>query len=698
MCIWPIWGWIDVEGKRILGSKAFLAVLAALVVLNCFSFYQRSDTQENPRIDGELYHRQMMKVSGYSWEQAVAVCETDLLSLEEAYLAGHLTRESELYEQIKATQQVQKQYEYLISYEKYLDKIQYDAKLMQTVSLFADPDSKGYKNITKTAGDFAAMEGVSLREGHDLAVTSFFGDKWTDYSIIIVICVICALFVAERKEGLWPMIYAASGGRWRLALKRVGLLLAAAWIGAIVIVGSKILLCGWEYHGLGEWDRILQSVPMFQNVPVPMTVGQFWMLYIAVKAMGAFWLGLVLWTILSAISNLGLALCAGGLLMGAEFAFTAIPSSSIFAMLRYVNVFSYVDFITVFTRYLNLSVFGRLISGSDLVLAILLPLCIVFAVVVVAVSEWKHPVSAENRLLSWMDLIRKKTDPILAGGGEPRKLLIKRRGILLMILLVPAVHDMQAPPREYAAYDPYIQYYEEKYIGPITEEKLQTMEEDMQTNPDEIAREGLRLVIDDAKAAFAHGGDAQIVPTAPYDAAWNNNIDNYSRTTALMALLFLVLILAPIASQERQNNMVVLLQSTSGGRKALMWRKQILLLLVAGFVWAAVYGTEVLRIIENDGNFLCLDAPGYSLRLFRDFGWGLPLGVLLSLYYAAKLVVLAVVGETCFFLSSRCGKNRDAILLCCGVILIPAALAVVGSVVGEYLSFLLPLGGAELLQ
>ena len=40
-----------------------------------------------------------------------------------------------------------------------------------------------------------------------------------------------------------------------------------------------------------------------------------------------------------------------------------------FAVLRYVNVFSYVDFIPVFSRYLNISVFGSLISGSDLVLA-----------------------------------------------------------------------------------------------------------------------------------------------------------------------------------------------------------------------------------------------------------------------------------------------------------------------------------------
>jgi hypothetical protein len=37
-------------------------------------------------------------------------------------------------------------------------------------------------------------------------------------------------------------------------------------------------------------------------------------------------------------------------------------------------------------------------------------------------------------------------------------------------------------------------------------------------------------------------------------------------------------------------------------------------------------------------------------------------------------------------------------LLCTGVLLIPAALAAIGSAIGEYLSLLLPLSGAELLR
>ena len=300
--------------------------------------------------------------------------------------------------------------------------------------------------------------------------------------------------------------------------------------------------------------------------------------------------------------------------------------------------------------------------------------------------------SARAFLLRWFDGISKKLNPIFAGGGEARKLLIKRRGILLLILLVFLVHKMEAPPRAYVAWDPFIQFYEQKFTGPITDEKLEQMENALQNTMDEFNKKGLSIVLDAAKEAPE---GAWIVPTAPYDAIWSHNEENYHRNTALMAMLILVLVLSPIASQERQNEMTVLLRSTSGGRKRLMLRKQLLLVSIAAAVWAMVYGMELFRTIEEYGGFVCLSAPAYSLPLFES---GIPLWCAIGVYYAAKLMVLVIIGEASYLLSSRCTKNRDAMLLCIGFLLIPAALAAIGSGIGEYLSFLIPLGGAELLQ
>ena len=677
------------EAKRVLKNPLFLATLAVLLLLNAFFFiYQQTDGQGDFWEYGNAYHRELNALADLSWEEGLARCELAEQEVLEIWGSGNNIQ------RYNVIQQITGQYEYLLSYEAYLGKIDADAAKLQSVSLFADPDSVAYQNTVKTAEDFHAMDGVSVSMGHDLAVTEVFADKWADYSIMILICVVCGLFVAERKEGLWPMIYAAPGGRWKLVCKRIGILLAAAWIGTILIVGSKILLCGWVFHGLGEWDRVLQSIPMFQNVTTPFTIGQFWLLYIAVKAIGAFWIGLVLWAVLSAISNLGLALTAAGLLMGLEFACTAIPSSSMLAVLRYVNVFSYVDFIPVFSRYLNISVFGNLISGSDLVLAILPVLCLIFAGLNVLIVEWKHPIGASNRLLHWADGMVRKLDPKLPRCGEFGKLLVKRKGAILLAVLAIVAIRMEEPLRAYVPYDPYIQHYQSEYAGPITEDTITSLEEALANAMDTGNQIGLHTVLDSAQNAPE---GAWILPTAPYDAIWSNNLNNYHRRTALITMLFMVLTLSPIASQERQNNMTVLLTSTSGGRKRLWLQKQLVLLAVTAFVWLMVYGGELIHTVKAYGAFHCLSAPAFSLEMFRNTA-AIPLSGMLTLYYGAKLLVLLIIGEICYALSSRCSKNRNAILVCCAVLLIPAALAAIGSAVGELLSFIIPLGGSELLS
>lgn len=683
------------EGKRVLFSRLFLVVLAALVVFNCFLFLcQRTDGQVDHRTYGDAYHQRLTQLSGMSWEEALVWCEAYQQAKQEAIASGEWSYDADRDREDKIVEELKRQYEHLLGYDDYLTGIQAQAKLLQSVSLFRDPDSFGYKNTVKTAGDFIALEEIQVTPGHDRAVTVFFEDKWTDYSILILIFLVCGLLVAERREGLWSQIHAASGGRGILVLRRVGILLLASTVATLLLVGVKILLCGWAYHGLGEWDRALRSIPMFQNVPTTMTVGEFWLLYLGVKTIGMFWVGLVLWTILSLVSDLGLAIAAAGLVLAVEFACTAIPSGSMFVLARYVNVFSFIDLGTVFTRYLNLPILGLLVSGTDLVLMLLPVLCVISVLALIWIGERKYPVSVRNHLLRWLDRAAAWTDPRLSGGGEARKLLIRRRGIWMLLLLVLVVSRMDTAPRPYVAWDPFIQHYQQYFQGPIDQQKLEDIQQMLESGMDSNNKDGLSIVYEDAQAAPE---GAWIVHSAPYEAIWSNNVGNYQRTVSMVALLFLTVILAPVGSQERQDRMTVLLCSTPGGRRRLFVKKQGLVFLVTVLVWGLIYGTELLRIVEAYGSLTGLDAPAYSLEMFRELGLGLSIRWTLVLYYGLKLLVLLGVAELCYLLSSRCDRNRDALLLCGGVILLPAALAAIGSKFGLYLSFLLPLSLSELL-
>lgn len=688
------------EWRRVLLGKAFLSILALLVVLNTFFFYyQHGGSYGQFGVRAESYNRNLEELASLSWEEGVAACDAYHEEVSQAIMNGNWDRGPDRYKSA-SMDAIKAQLEYLISYPPYLNGIEKDAKKIQGVSLFSDPNSFNYKNTVKTANDFARMKGRDVSFGHDMAVTDVLEDRWADYSIVLLAAVICAMFLAERRAGLWPMIYAAPGGRVKLAAKRVGILLAGSLIGTVAVLGPRILLSAWLYNGLDEWGRLLQSIPMFKNVPVPMTVGQFWLFYMAVKAAGTFLIGLVLWAVMSMVANLGLALCAAGLLLAAEYACTTIRSGSAFAILRYANLFSYVDYIQVFQRYLNLNLFGTLISGSDLVLVILPPLCLVCAGACLAVARYKHPVAPANRLLRFADGLRKKVDPGTARGGlmalETGKLFIRRKGLLLLILLALVLTESVPPYRRYDPLDMYDQYYEQLYAGPITGETAASLEAELAASTEAERSSSLMRLINTVSRAPE---GAWLVPSGPYDSVWSQDDEGRHGATALLALLFLVLLISPIASQENEARVKLLMFASPGGRGRLWRRKASLAALASALVWAMVYGTEFFLISRYYGPFTCLAAPTSSLGLsticYTFFGSesSTPIWLTLSLHYGRRLLIMLSVGQLCMLTSSLCRRNRDAMLVNMGLVVIPAALVNIGSKALAPVSFLIPLEG-----
>lgn len=685
------------EFKRIILGKPFLLFLLALLVINTWIFvYQNKRFGDDFRQYGNIYHETVEEYSSLSWEEGLEKSvqyQDDMLN---QLLDGVWEDNIEDNYTLLANEDIEKQYTYLLGYSDYLKKVQDNAKSLQSVSLFSKPGTFAYENTVKTAKDFEAMTNVTVTFGHDLAVTEVFADGWTDFCVLLPIIMVCCLFLAERRGGLWSVIHAASGGRAKLAAKRIGIMFIAAFVSVVLLCGTKILLCGYVYHGLEEWGRVLQSIPDFYNVPTPMTIGEFWLRYIVIKTFGVFFVGLVLWLIMSCVSNFSLALGAGGLFIGLEYLCTLILPSSIFAAFRYINIFSYIQYHSVLVKYLNLSFFGNLISGHDLICAILPFLCAGFAVLNLVAAERKRPIGAGNILLCFQDSIRRKISVISGKGGifvqETKKLMVDRKGILLIIILIVYLINTGAPFRDSTPYDMYLDYYQDKYAGPITEETIASLQNELK-NAVEVDRIGaLEQMISRAQRA-EHG--EWILLNAPYEAVFTNQ--QYHRTSGLVSLLFLILLLAPIMSQERQADMKILLYGTAAGRGKLWRRKQLLAVLCTVLIWVMVYGNELLKTVIEYGGFSCFAAPLTSLKIFEFSGSKLTVMQAMVLLYGRRLLALICSAEICCLLSELCKKNINAILLGCGLIVFPASIAAIGSKAGETISFLMPLAQTDVL-
>ena len=64
-------------------------------------------------------------------------------------------------------------------------------------------------------------------------MTEVFADGWTDFCVLLPVILVCCLFLAERREGLWSVIHAASGGRVKLASIRIGIMFIASRLGRV---------------------------------------------------------------------------------------------------------------------------------------------------------------------------------------------------------------------------------------------------------------------------------------------------------------------------------------------------------------------------------------------------------------------------------------------------------------------------------
>ena len=87
-----------------------------------------------------------------------------------------------------------------------------------------------------------------------------------------------------------------------------------------------------------------------------------------------------------------------------------------------------------------------------------------------------------------------------------------------------------------------------------------------------------------------------------------------------------------------------------------------------------------------------------SLEFFADWSWNGSIGVALVLYYGLKLISMWAISQVCMLLSGLSQKNQTAILLCIGVLLVPAALTAIGSDAAAMFSLLMPLATVEIFH
>ncbi len=578
----------------------------------------------------------------------------------------------------KNENRVLSQAEHQQSYEKYLTQVQKQAANMQATTIFGgDPNSFVYRNILRTARDFADCSAEGIRFGNFRAVQDWLEFIWADWAFLVAMVLLVLAFLEERKKGLTAIIRSCPAGREKLQGVRLAVLLCYSAVMTALLYALPMGLSLWIDGGWTDLTAPVQSMAEFRKCTAQLTVLEFLGQFFLVKTACGFLVGLLIWFLLSFLDQLRLCLpltVAG--LAGEYLLYSFIPAQSIFSPLRYVNVFSWVFTSGLYTNYVNINFFGYPVQNRALLLVLLGILTVVLGATMALVLTRRHPFGNKDRLGRWMQLWNRAGDAFRRRlglyGFEWYKLLFLTVGGLLLILGPVLIGEIYCNSGAYLKLEDglYRQYLAQAQ-GPVS-----------QTTRDYIAQswqelEALQLMgteystalerLEDTVSALPEG--AWLVDTVSFLNIYGPEAWQLQRKNALAAMLYLVACLSTLFACEESGDVRKVLGATPGGGQRLFRVKYALALSLTVIVWLVVFGREWLAAGKLLGETL-LNAPCSSLEIIQ--AWPGTVGTFLTLLYGSKLLGMVIVSNLCVFFAERSKGFEKAFLLSGAVLLLPA--------------------------
>lgn len=498
-----------------------------------------------------------------------------------------------------------------------------------------------------------------------------------------------------------------------MALRRIGILALVSLIATALLHGGVLALGFYRYGGIGELDRAAQSIPLFKSLPVVTSVGGLLVRYFLLRAVTAFVVGLLLWLLLSA-ANTGVRWMIAGLaaFLAVEYScYTFLPDQSVFQLLKYVNIFCYIDLPVLYTRYLNLNIFGWPVNIRRLAQALSVPLAALLGVGCAALQSRMRPRLASAPFaglgLRWNALSDALRGRLRLTGFEVYKLLVMQGGavVLAVFFILILRVDMTAQLSRTQADE-----YALRLQGELTEEKLAEIDSVRQEVDDRYdlvlhasdrlqsgeidwfefsdivsantnvtaEQTGIREVQLLARELSARGEELGtnlwLMDNIPYRNIYGPEASALRLRWNVLALLALSLLLAgSMAIEQTDSGLRHLLRAGARGRRALMGRKYILAGCAVVALWAVPTALELKALFES-ADTAALAAPVQSLTFLSDFPLPVSIGLFLAGAYTLRLLVLLALGGVTLFLSSLFRRPEGACAAVCGALVIPSAL------------------------
>ena len=278
--------------------------------------------------------------------------------------------------------------------------------------------------------------------------------------------------------------------------------------------------------------------------------------------------------------------------------------------------------------------------------------------------------------------------------GEFYKILFVQKGVLwLLLLLGLRCYDVPVPELWSVEQEQYQELYYTQYQGPMTEETIEVLEQEKGALEDEAKeasayaaahpndieaiyqaqrletmRAALQSVIEEAEEKWnrqeTEGIRAYLIPQWGYEILLDPEITQKTQYgEGLLARLFLTGLVSGVGAYENRSGTGSLLKTTGIGRESLIGRKWIVTACMAALVWCLVYGSQLLAIIQREGEWVCLEAPVQNLHFMKEASWQISIRGWIALVYGIRFWILLMADWMLTWLSLHCTRVEAALML-----------------------------------
>ena len=545
-----------------------------------------------------------------------------------------ITKET-VYSEYVAVHTLLQRAEVLASFPERLLVIEKNKETMQNFPLFQDEKGFSFRNIQKTAAEFHQLQGVPLSLENSGMIEGILTFGGSDLLLLVLLATAAFSFLAERKRGLWGLIHSLPRGRDTLALHRLGILFCISFVGTLLLYGSNILIGTILYGGIGTLNISVQSIPMLQEFPVLVSQGGFLIRYCSFRIISAFLLGLILWLLTGAVSDVRCGVMLGIAIVLIEYGlYRFLPVQSAYNILKYLNICTYFHIAPLYTHYLNVDIWGVPMGIRRVSEVAALPLTLIASGGCIAGQCFRRPTSGKNWGEMIFEKIRKWTDCYLRRlplcGREVYKILFSQRGILIFLLFIYLALGIEhsVPIRATNEQKAYEWQYLAQLQGTITQETFSEIA-DLQNEQEEsikaaeqakeayeagkisrgeymaisfdgdIAQKKWNALEEIENRAIAlkkqsekQGFTAVLLDETPYESIYGAPAKIVRLQSLLLIGLTIFLLLGWNCAYERKSGMIALLRSTEGGRGGLLRGKLLAAVFITTLLWATMYGKE----------------------------------------------------------------------------------------------------------